>query len=192
MMNLKRNTKTLKKLTSSEVSSRFKKSGFSLIELLVAMVISGIVLVSVLTSFWLFIQTHQKAELNRELQRETRFALSRIADKTRNYAIDYEQYKGGGDCPPSINQNHKLCLEGYNVEFKNDNLWLNDQPLLSPDKFIINTARFGFSPDKDPRKNLGDIHLQIQPKVTISFNVESRKVSTIKFDIQTTLSSRKY
>ena len=190
MLKLKQLKPAQKLLTKS--GSQYKTQGFSLLELLVAMVLSGIVLVSVLTSFWLFIQTHQKAELNRELQRETRFALSRIADKTRNFSIDYEQYKPGENCPPSINQNHKLCLEGHSVEFKNNNLYLDDQPLLSPEKFHINTAHFGFSPDKDPRKNLGDIHLQIQPKVSINFNVESKKINTIKFDIQTTLSSRKY
>ncbi len=172
--------------------TQYQRSGFTLIELLVAVVISGIVLVSVMSSFWLFIQTHQKAEANRELQREVRFAMTRIADKTRNYSIKYSEYQSGGNCPPSINQNHKLCLEDHSFEFRDGNLWLEDQPIFSENKFKVNDAFFGFSPDEDPKINLGELDLQIQPKVTVYLEVESKRDSNINFEVQTSLSSRKY
>ena len=119
--------------------------------------------------------------------------MTRIADKIRAYSIDYKQYETRGRCAGAVNRSHTLCLEqNHLIEFQNENLYLDRQPLFSEEKFRVKNVFIAFSPEKDPRKNLGSLRLQIQPKVTVFLEVEARKDPKVNLKVQTTLSSRKY
>ena len=169
-----------------------KSSAFTLIEVLVSLVISGIMLTLVTSSYWLFLKVHKKAAVSRELQQETRFAMTRMADKIRAYNINYQDYESGGACPPSQTRNYKLCLNDHTISFHENNVWLDEHPLFSIDKFTVETAYFEFSPEVDPLKNIGNLPAQIQPKTTVFLHLTSKKFPDTELKVQTTLSSRKY
>ncbi len=171
---------------------KHKHTGFSLVELLVAMVITGIMFTSVTASYWLFLQSHLKAENTRLLQQEVRFAMTRITDKVRAYNLHYTEYQTGGNCGPNLNQNEVLCLQGYHFKKQGDNVLMNDQPLFSDNRVMVDSVFFDFSPAQDPLKNLANPDLQIQPKVTIYLRVKSKFYQEVQFQAQTTISSRQY
>ncbi|MCK5460557.1 prepilin-type N-terminal cleavage/methylation domain-containing protein [Candidatus Gracilibacteria bacterium] len=187
--------KLIKKFFQKKASSQ-RKNGFTLVEVLVSIVISGMVLVSVMGSYWILMKTNQAAELSRNLQKETSFTLIRMTDKIRSLSIDYEAYENnsGKLCENQNLQTEQimLCIKDNQIfEHKDGMLFMNDQPLFSS-SFEVETVYFSVSPSQDPFKNLAKKEFQLQPKVTIFLKVKAKLNPKIKFEIQTTISSRKY
>ncbi len=174
-----------------------KNSGFTLIELLVSMVVSAILLTTVLSSFWALLQTNDRNKNFSQLQQETSFAMARIADKIKNYSIDYDAYTSPGVCQGmTINDTLKvLCLNSntFELDSSQETLKMNGQPLFSK-SFKVEKSLFQISPAKNPyyRDNIGKKEVQLQPKVTIILKVSSIKYPNMVLNIQTTISSRQY
>lgn len=169
-------------------------SGFTLIEVIVSMVISVMLLTLVMGGFMTLIQTNQRNDAFRELQKESNFALIRLADKMRAVSIDYPAYEAGGAC-----QNldlgsplAQLCLgDDHIFSFEEGNLWLNEQPLFS-DIFEVEKALFTVLPAQNPFTNLTVQSAQLQPKVHFYGVVKSKAFPQLYIPLQTTISSRSY
>lgn len=173
-----------------------KNAGFSLIELLVSIVISGLVLSTVMAGYWTLVQAHHTTEIKRNMTQETTFALTRIADRVRTYSVDYEAYNSlpsPGTCATvSFSGSEILCLGQNNVfEKTGTQLLMNTQPLISP-QFEVTMLNFQISPGQDPFQNISNKTAQLQPKVTILLETRSVKDPSLSFLLQTTISSRKY
>ena len=156
--------------------------GFSLIEILVAIVVSGIVLSAVMTSYVSLTQTSRKIDLSRQLQREMNFAMIRIGDRIRSHPIDFLDKK----CKNSAS---KLCLKNLTIEFSEGNLGFENQPLFS-EIFAVENATFALTPSTDPG-SFG----KTQPRVKIILEVGSAEKNHVKIPpllLQTTISSRTY
>ena len=196
--------KSIKSLSQTNFCLKQKRvavPGFTLVEMLVAMVITGIMLTLVMASYWTFLQTQQRMAVSRELQSEVRFALNRVADKVRFSRPNYPEYTGTGDCTTDIN--YHLCLlgaDGTTYLFAYDqaaetlrlgNDPSNIQPLISPQKFKVTGLHFDFSPQNDPSDLSND---QMQPKVTVYIEVSPRsgRYQHVVIANQTTISSRQY
>jgi prepilin-type N-terminal cleavage/methylation domain-containing protein len=190
------------------------QSGFTLIEVLVATVISVSMLTLVMASFWTLWQTYRTAEIMGDMQHEATFALTRVADKIRAKGLDYEAYKIGGDCfatPTSPLQN--LCLNDDNnpltladnypyFVFENENLFMGDyaeqDPLFSTRKFMVEALDFSYYPDEEPNRRS---EKQYQGQVSIYLKLVSRRdiwgrlidpAEALSLSLQTTISSRNY
>jgi len=183
---------------------RNKHAGFTLIEVLVATVISAGMLTLVMTSFWTLWQTYRTADLMREMQHESTFAMARIADKIRAEGLDYSAYNSPTQCAP--NQNRLLCV-GSGTFFRFDAaekmLFMGNydvqNPLFSASKFIITGLQFDRYPTNEPTRT--DIRTQFQPQVGVRFKIASRRdiwgreidpSEGFSLDLQTTISSRQY
>ena len=169
-------------------------AGFTLIEVLVSMVISVFLLTLVMGGFAALIQTNQRNNVFRDLQKQSNFALVRLADNMRNGSVDYQAYETGGDC-----QNldlgsplERVCLGDETLlEYRDENLWLDGQPLFS-DVFHVEKGLFTVLPALDPFSNIGTRSAQLQPKVHFYGVVTSRQFPKISIPLQTTISSRSY
>ena len=184
----------LKSLTNSSTRdhSRTRLAGISLIEVLVSIVIAGIIFSTVMVSYFSLIQTQQKTDIMRQMQKEVHFAIIRIADKIRANSIDYDAYSGGRCSGIDLRSSNKLCLGADNIfEVNGTRLMMNNSPLIS-EKFAIKKMYFYGSPTTNPVGNQGDKDSQFQPKVTIFLEVESLKDPSISMEVQTTISSRNY
>ncbi len=154
-------------------------AGFSLIELLVAMTIGGVILTAVMTSYVAMTKTSLRLDLARQMQKETNFAVIRMVDKIRNYPIK--------NCDEK-----KLVLQnrqGHEITFKfllenKQQLTLNEQPLFS-ENIAVDDGHFdckGLDDEENPAK--------IQPRVQIYLQVSAKKDPEITNRVQTTISSR--
>ncbi len=168
---------------------RVKRSGTSLVELLVTTVIAGIIFSSAMGSYFVFAKNTQKMNIWREIQKETHFAMIRMADKIRAHSIDFPAYDSG-NCVTDVNRN--LCLGGNNFfKFEDENLKMNGAPLFS-NQFKVERIHFEVSPNLDPFTNLTNKLVQTQPKVQIQIAISSRRNPDVNFAIRTTISSRVY
>ena len=182
-----------------------KKSGFTLIEVLVSIVISTMVLTAVLNSYFQSLRVHARLDVTRQLQKEVHFALIRMADKIRDLSVDYGEYLSvdgvGGDCfGQDMNVGSRLCLRGdvvFGVE--DGRLEMSESPLLSS-RFVVEDLRFTVTPEED----LGLIEsgrtltldkvraLSLQPKVEVFLRVKSLGQDDVELALRTTISSRIY
>lgn len=156
-----------------------------MMEILVAIVVSGIVLSAVLVSYVSLTNSSRKIDLSRQLQREANFAMIRISDRIRSQAIDYAQYDVGQPCDTDEN----LCLSNATITRENENLWFQNQPLFS-DIFSVKKAKFEISPTSNPGKFGTN-----QPRVKIILEVGAAETNPVKIKpllLQTTISSRVY
>ena len=148
-------------------------AGFSLIELLVAMTIGGVVLTVVMTSYVAMTKTSLRLDLARQMQKETNFAVIRMVDKIRNHPIKSCESK-------------KLVLKGGKFTFKflenRKQLTLNNQPLFS-ENIAVDEGHFEC-------KGLDENSAEIQPRVQIYLQVSAKKDPEITNRVQTTISSR--
>lgn len=180
-----------------------KKKGVTLIELLVVIVASGIILSTVLASFASLIKVTQKIDTSRQLQKEINFALIRMADRMREDSINYDAYKEGACTGMDTTQNTKVCIGDYVFEKEESivrgdetfyTLAMDGERLFSSKFNIRKVAIFDITPGNDPtqKDDDGTPYPNFQPKLTIYLDVESIQYPDINFQIQTTISSRKY
>lgn len=171
---------------------RTTNHGFTLIEILVSMVIMAMVFSGALYGFWKILEANARIDLSRQLQKEMHFAMIRMADKIRDYSIDYDAYVSGSGKPcenQDVNSPLSLCVKNdYAFTMEDDVLKMNNAPLLS-DKFITETLNFSITPNTDP-SNIANP--QFQPKVTIFLKAESKFLPDVSIPLQATISSRIY
>lgn len=154
-----------------------RSTGFTLIELIVAMTIGGIILASVMGSFLTLSNTKQQLDITRQIQRELSFATIRIADRVRSQAVDYSLV--------SEFNTHKLPLEGNEIfRFDSDEgmLFMNDAPLFSK-TLIVQEAAFIVSPE----------NINLQPLVRLELRVANRTTGdkpAVSIPVRTSISSR--
>lgn len=186
-----------------------KNKGFTIIELLVTMVILGLVLSGAMGAYYVLLKARDRVEIEREMQQEVTFAMTRVADKIRAHSVDYNQYLDlTGECyNTSLQGGNEICLgENRLIKFdtgQNNILFgthTNTQPLFSTKKFNVSKLIFYTTPQKNPYapSNLSDATLQLQPKVQVYLEIESKRTEPdgttplVKMNIQSTLSSRQY
>lgn len=191
MNNTKKYT-TFSKKRSSKFEVLSPKPAFTLIEILVSMVIMAMIFSGTLYGFWKILEANARIDLSRQLQKEMHFAMIRMADKIRDYSIDYNAYTSGPGkaCEnQDVNSPPSLCVKN-NYVFSADTevLKMNDAPLLSS-RFVTKKLYFSITPNTDP----SDIsNPQFQPKVTIFLEAESKFLPDVSIPLQTTISSRIY
>jgi prepilin-type N-terminal cleavage/methylation domain-containing protein len=186
-----------------------KNKGFTLVELVVTMVILGMVFSGVRGAYYMLLQTHDRVDLEREMQQELAFAVTRISDKIRAESVDYLAYTSGGNCQGlSLSGAEKICLgNNWAIEFDStqekillENISGVAQPLFSENNFLVTEVGFYITPEKDPYDpaHLANPVYQLQPKVQIYLAIASVRRNKddsgplVQMDIQTTVSSRKY
>ncbi len=183
-------------------NARLRHKGFTLLEVLVATVISVTMLTLVMGSFWTLWQLYREADLMREMQHEATFAMTRIADKVRSNGVDYDGYLDPNRCQGDINKT--LCLgENWFLKAEDENLKMTNngtlEPLFSANKFALDYLHFSVFPANKP--NPTTLENGFQPQVTVhmelrslrdSLGREAEPADALKFTIQTTISSRKY
>jgi len=164
-------------------SMNSEQAGFSLIELLVAITIGGVILTMVMTTYASMVQVNMKLDAARQLQKETNFAVIRMADKIRNFKIHSCEEK-------------KLVLKDRNnksIKFNSaiiaidatnsrKTLKMDGQPLFSSN---IEVQKISFV-----CAGVGENHAKLQPRVQIYLKVASRRNPEITNWIRTTISSR--
>ncbi|HEY5713759.1 MAG TPA: prepilin-type N-terminal cleavage/methylation domain-containing protein [Candidatus Gracilibacteria bacterium] len=113
-----------------------KNKGFTLIELIISIVIYGIIMTSVLASFWTLVKTRERADHFRNLEREVHFAMTRLSDTLRGNGINYIDSiadtgpfpNGPADVHPKVTTNHCktdpifFTTTCEKIEFKGENL----------------------------------------------------------------------
>lgn len=184
-------------------------SGFTLIELLVSMTIGGIVFASVMTSYASLTRARQRIDLYRGLQQQGSFVMIRMADKLRDYGIDYSAYPNWPYTDGVIETQELYTNNDYVFELTLDGDFLmNEEPLLSTYVRVVpGSFSFRITPDGDPSSlvhpsyyDLGDPSVstldylteQVQPKVQIYMELQSTLDEDIVLPIQTTISTRIY
>lgn len=180
----------------------FRNKGFTLVEVLVATIISVTMLTLVMGSFWTLWQFYREADLMREMQHEATFSMTRLADKVRFYGVDYSGYLDPNRCQGNINTT--LCLgDSWLLKSEHDNLFMtksgNLEPLFSENKFALDYLHFSVFPIDEP--NPLTLANGFQPQVTVHMKLRSLRdalgrevdpAEALTFTIQTTISSRNY
>ncbi len=157
---------------------RTRTNGFSLVELVVAITIGGIILTGVMGSFLTLSKMRQQLDLTRQIQREINFATIRIADRIRSQSVDYFLWD---------ENNHYTLPIGTEDEVFDFNetghmLTMNGAPLFSPNLMVRN-LNFSVFPETEDN--------DIQPSVQLELIVSERAVTPkISVPLRTTISSR--
>ena len=176
-------------LKISENLKAKKIAGATLIELLVSIVVAGLVLSAVLASYASIVRAHQKNTIFRQMQLQSSFALTRIADKVRADSINYSEFVV--DSADLTSSQEKLFAGDSVFQLVDENILMNNQPLFS-ETINVENLLFQITPAIDPFENLAEISAQLQPKVTIMLQIRSRIDPDLNLNVQTTISSRKY
>ena len=153
---------------------KYKKKAFSLIELLVAITIGGIILTVVMGNYIAMVQTTLRLDLARQLQKEANFAVIRMADRVRNYSVDL----GSSEKEELVIRNDKGRFEFLKTQKK---LEMDGQSLFSSN-IVVDEVIFGYSGSVNPAK--------LQPWVSIYLKISSKKHPEIGNWVKTTISSR--
>jgi prepilin-type N-terminal cleavage/methylation domain-containing protein len=159
---------------------KLQSTGFSLIEIVVAITIGGIILATVMGSFLTLSKMSQQLDLTRQIQRELNFATIRIADRIRSQSIDYSRLD---------ELDHHFLPIGGSETFRFDEdagmLFMNDAPLFS-NTLMVRDSTFLVFPEDESEK--------LQPRVQIELRVTERTEGNItpkiSIPLRTTLSSR--
>jgi len=161
---------------------RMRQSGYTLIELLVAITIGGVVLAAVMGSFLALSKTQKQLDLTRQIQREINFATIRMADRVRSQSIDYDLI----DAAPE--NHHFLPIKDDEVFVFNEDehqLTMNDAPLFSKNLMV---RELEFKVSKNPDTS------HVQPWVRIELLVSDRttdeELPKVSIPLRTTISSR--
>lgn len=157
-----------------------RQTGYTLIELLVAITIGGIVLATVMGSFLSLSKTQQQLDITRQIQREINFATIRIADRVRSQSIDYEAV--------GQNNHHLLPIEeGEIFVFDEDThqLTMDGAPLFSHNLMVQDVE---FTVSEDP--HLSHIQPWVRIELLVSDKVEETEDPLVSIPLRTTISSR--
>lgn len=193
-----------------------KKRGFTLIEIMVAMVVFSIFMGVVFNTYFSLISSNQNADTVRQMYSGARDAFSVLAEDIRLSAIDYN------DAQTETNKAKSLYLlskdglkrtvyrveknvdkEGFFVisraESYRDSLSAgfseSDAQLITSPQLLIKSFKFIVTPQGDPYSSDSyDIWSnQFQPQVTILATfVNNDQAGQVEFPLQTTISSRVY
>lgn len=177
-----------------------KNTGFTLIEILVAMSIFVIVMLTIGGIFVSITKTQRKSSIEQRVQAEARYALELLTQEIKGGEIDYNAYGGalGSNLQTILNL---IRPNGDNVQFRlGDNTLKmrvggSDQNVLSSDVKVEN-LQFYITPLASPF-DFGAGVPNEQPRVTISFTVKEAKTTAkaeekSEMKVQTTVSSRIY
>lgn len=154
---------------------KIKGPGFSLLELVVAIAIGGVILATVMGSYLTLAKTKQNLDISRQIQREINFAAMRVGDRIRAHSVNYAKFD---------ESNHHFLPLGddefvYSQEDKT--LTMNGAPLFSPS---LEVSKLNF--DVTPLSPNSDA----QERVQIELLVTSKVRPTISVPLRTTISSR--
>jgi len=179
-------------------------SGFTLVEILVAMAIFVTSITAMTTIFSYSNKSQRVTETISEVQSDARFAMEVMAQQIRRGSIDYSSSEYGGTI--SSNPQDVLVLldaddnqvwfrryisEGHGVaQLSYDGItWVD----LTPPDVNVDLLKFYLSPSTDPFG--ANPSVNIQPKVTIVMATKSNQAAGENIPstfLQTTISSRKY
>lgn len=151
--------------------------GFTLIELIVAITIGGIILATVMGSFLSLGKTKQQLDLTRQIQRELSFATIRIADRIRAQSVDYTRTQEANHHALPIGEN-----ELFSFDPEKGMLFMNEAPLFSHG-LMVQKAKFTVSQSNN----------KLQPRVHIEIQVSERtkeEIPRVSIPLRTTISSR--
>lgn len=83
------------------------RKGFTLIEILIAVAIVSIVIMSAMQLYGEVVQHQKRIEFSRELSEEARFTMERLVNEVRQGTVDYAEYwnqkQGGEGCGADLN-----------------------------------------------------------------------------------------
>ena len=167
-----------------------KKSGFTLIELMVSITIGAIIITSALSVYANFVQTKIQIDIARQMQKEINFALARVTDRVRNCEIERSSsntFLKLTDCGENITDaKFSLYSEAENSD---GSFIMSSENLISPQKFtILGGSEFIITNEIDSDTK----ELLSQPKVQIFLNVQSKQDPKVTQSVRTTISSRRY
>jgi len=155
-----------------------KIKGFTIIETIIAITLSGVVFSAILGTYVVFQRTEITLDRLRILQKQTNFALSRIVDKSRDYNLDTLS----ANC---LNNTH-LCLRNNNeliiFLYEDENIFMIKDSIKEPlfsRQFKVTEASF----NKD---------ITNHPLINIQINVQDQKGESLPLFIETSISSRSY
>lgn len=200
-----------KKLGGIHLKSR---SGFTLMEMLVALMLFSVV-VSISTDlFFTFQRTSRKTEGLEGVVASGRLMMEQISREVRQGTIDYDWYAQQSINLTASPTQEVLTLrnrEGSQIqfEFEADQGTLtmrrsgSEESLNSPG-IVLRDAHFLIIPTRDPFQfisdqsdaRVGQFGTNIQPRVTVLLELrgaaEAGEQNYIEYDLQTTISSRVY
>jgi prepilin-type N-terminal cleavage/methylation domain-containing protein len=184
-----------------------KQSGFTLVEMVVAVGLFSIVSVLIAQLFVLFNRAQVRSSLQQQMQSDGRVMMAQIADRIRSASIDYVSYGGAISFPddtlflidednvavtiaqtsiaancPSAQSTPCLVISEGGADFSP----------LSSDSFTVDQVQFFIDPSTDPAESGGD---NIQPRVTFAIEmnaINSSSIQQVSANLQTTVSSRVY
>ncbi len=175
-----------------------KTTGFTLMELMVAITVSGIILSAVMTSYAALVANKQKIDQFRHTQSAATLSMSKIADKVRDFGINYDAYEGGDASTettllhigPYIDENE--VEHDISFEIKNGKILMqyNDRVAPITGGLVVSDGAFVVQPSTVP--NRGEGAQLYQPRVDVDLSFVSADDESIKMDLETSLSSRQY
>ena len=171
-----------------------RKNAFSLIELVIAITVAGIVFSSAMAGYVALVRTEQKAQELRRVQSEARMALLRIGDLLREQGTAYDHHSGGGETTELYLKNgQRLRFSSEGAADFPQNLLYDDAPFFSQNT-AVSEGSFFIEPEGDPfsTENLTQKSLQVQPRVRIFMTLVSRNDPSVRFPIRTLFSLRRY
>jgi prepilin-type N-terminal cleavage/methylation domain-containing protein len=162
------------------------KKGFTLIELLVSMTIFLIVMVSIIELFISGIKTQKKSLALQTLSDHTSYVVEymsrkiRMAKKDLTSGCNFESVTDGIKFLNYEKEDQWFILEDGQIKEKKDGD--PDFTALTSDNFEVKNLSFGLS-GRCQTDNL-------QPRVTIVMEIQTKEVEPQKLNIQTTISQR--
>ncbi len=181
------------------------KSGFTVIEAVVATSVFAFVIVSVLGVYLSALQLDKKTRSQRAVAQSARFIMEYLAKEVRNGSINYSSFPGSiapADCTPAAACQDlyikNLASEIEHIYRSGDNLVLTKDAgspsNLNPAGVKVTNLKFYVRPAGDPftaAKNYND-----QPYVTVvlelTSNYGAQQIDIAKMNLQTTLTERSY
>lgn len=154
-----------------------RNAGLSLVELVVAIAIGGVVLATVMGSYLSLAKMKQNLDITRQIQREVNFAVMRISDRVRAYSVNYDH----NDFSPIDSSFLPLGDDEFKYDEDDGQLTMNGAPLFSP-IIEVRDLRFEVSPDA--------LSSRVQARVKIEILVGSRVKPELSVPLRTTISSR--
>jgi len=186
------------------------KSGFTLIEMVIAVAVFSIVLLTIMQIFITITRAQQKSSAALEAQAEARYALETLTRKIKSSYIFYDHYKPLTPSHPELslvdtNNNGTVFLLQSGVPncsslvsspclkmLVDTNGFATSTQSLTGEGIKITNLEFLVSPQTDPFVPDFDPATGSQPKATIAMTIESVGGPASTIYLQTTISTRYY